>query len=376
MLLVAAGCHHEAAEGPEDAGGVEVSAAVVAVQDLAESVEASGELEALPGKDVKLGALQPGVLAQLLVAEGDQVAKGQLLARVDPTLVRDGLSQAEAQLSQARVAAANAVARRERTERAKQAGVAAQQEVDDARAQEAAAVSAARSAEAMVSTAKNQVGRGELRAPFAGVVAHVLAAVGEPVDGSGKPLVELADTSELEVHARFSPEAAARLRPGTPARIEVQGGGEGVPARLVAIAPVIDPATGTVTARVRVANPQGALRVGGVARVRVTLAIHAGALVVPRAALVPLDQETSRQGARALAVERIGADGLAKRVAVQVVASDGDRVQVQGELAAGDAIAVDGAYALPDGTRVRVVQRVGFGAPDAGSAPPQADGGP
>jgi cobalt-zinc-cadmium efflux system membrane fusion protein len=356
---------------------VTVTAAVVVVQDLPEWVEASGELQALPGRDVKLGALQPGVLSQMLVAEGDTVTPGQLLARVDPTLVRDGLSQAEAQLSQTRAAAANAVERRKRTEQARQAGVAAQQEVDDARAQEAAAVSAARSAEASVSTARNQVGRGELKAPFAGMVAHVLAAVGEPVDGSGKPLIELADTRELEVHARFAPEAAARLRAGTPALIELSGGGASHPATLIAIAPVVDPATGTVTARVRVPNADGALKVGGVARVRVTVAVHQGALVVPRAALVPLDQETSRQGERELAVEKIGADGLATRVAVKASSGSGERVQVEGELKAGDQVAVDGAYALPDGTRVRILRVVGLAAAaDAGHPDAADDGGP
>ena len=92
--------------------------------DVSAAVQASGELVALPGSDVKLGPLVAGRLGEVLVAEGDRVRAGQILARLDLTPLRDAVSQSEAQLAQARAQEANAKARLARAEKALQAGVA------------------------------------------------------------------------------------------------------------------------------------------------------------------------------------------------------------------------------------------------------------
>jgi HlyD family secretion protein len=285
------------------------------------------------------------------VAEGQAVAQGQLLARVDQTAVRDGVAQAEAALAQARAEETAAATKLERAQRAFQAGVAAGQEVDDARAQAAAAQSGVKTAQAAVSTAGNQVARSELRAPFAGVVAQVFAAQGEPVEGNGKPILEVADPRQLELRARVAPAEAARIHAGAPAEVEAPGGRRG--GTVVAVAPTVDTATGTVAVRVRVENADGALKVGAAGKARVVLAVRAGALVVPRVALVPLDQESSRAGARALAVEWVGPDGAVTRKAVTVGVEAPGAVEILSGLGEGDTVVTEGAYALPDGTRVR-----------------------
>lgn len=352
-LLALAACHREPEASP-DAGAVRVLAARVHRADVDELAEASGTLEALPGRDVKLGALVPGVLVQLAVSEGDRVQKGQLLARVDPTAVRDAVSQAEAQRAQAKAQLAASGLKLERAERAFKAGVAAGQEVDDARSQDAAARSAVQAAEAALSTARNQLARSELRAPFDGTVAHLFAAAGEPVEGNGKPLVEVADTGVLELHAHFPASEAARLRPGDAAEVSVEGAPQTAhPGQVVAIAPTVDPATGTVVARVRVANPDGALKAGAAGRARIVLAREKGVLVVPAAALVPLEQEGTPAGSRRLAVERVGPDGAVTRVAVEVGARAANEVEIRSGLAEGEVVVVQGAYALPDGARVQ-----------------------
>jgi RND family efflux transporter MFP subunit len=355
VLLALAACHRDAVEEPFDAGALPVLAAHVVRGDIDENAEATGTLEALPGRDVKLGALVPGILAQLDVAEGDQVKKGQILARVDQTAVKDAVSQAEAQLAQAKAQEAANATKLERAQRAFQAGVAAGQEVDDARTQEAASKSAVQAAQAALSTSQNQVARSELRAPFDGTVAHVFAAPGEPVEGSGKPIVEFADTRVLELHARFAPAQATRLKAGDGAQLWIEGTpGSPRTASVVAIAPTVDANTGTVTARVHVENPDGALKAGASGRARVVLAQHRGVLLVPRSALVPLEQEGTASGARKLAVERVAPDGAVTRVPVEVGATDDARSEVSGELNPGDVVVTQGAYALPDGTRVQV----------------------
>src|SRR3954471_18746154 len=123
MLAAAlvAGCHkaeEEAAPAP-----IEVQIARADRGDVSEIVEVAGELSAPPGLDVKLAPLVSGRLGAVLVGEGDKVNEGQLLARLDGTPMRDAVSQAEAQLAQARALESNARTRLARAEKALEAGV-------------------------------------------------------------------------------------------------------------------------------------------------------------------------------------------------------------------------------------------------------------
>jgi membrane fusion protein (multidrug efflux system) len=340
---------HRGGEEEQAPQGVPVVTQRVARGEVAAAVQATGELVAVPGSDVKMGPLVAGRLAEVLVAEGDRVQKGQLLARLDVTPLRDAVAQAEAQLAQARAQEANAKARLARAEKALQAGVAAAQEVEDNRLALSTAQAAVRGAQATLSTARNQMGRSELRAPFAGVVAHVFAAPGEPVDAN-KPVVEVARTQELEGRAPVAPAVAASLKPGQRAEVTVDGlPGRTFPARVVAVAPTIDPASGSALVRVRVDNAGGALRLGAFARARIVTELRQNVLRVPRSALLGGDHP---------ALEVVEG-GKAKRKPVQIGAQDENFAEIVSGLSEGETVIVQGAYALPDGTPVREEKREG-----------------
>jgi RND family efflux transporter MFP subunit len=333
----------KAEESQDQPAAVPVRVAKVARSDIARVVDLAGTLEPPPGFDVKLGTIVAGRLAQVLVTEGDRVREGQVLARLDPTPLRDAVRQAEAQLSQAKAQAANAATRLSRARQAFAAGVAAQQEVDDGGLQDESARAAVRTAEAALSTARNQLARGELRAPFDGVVARVGAAAGEPVDPS-KMVVEVARVEVLELRAPVAPSQAASLRAGQPATVETEAQpGMRLPGEVSAVASVVDPATGSALVRVRVANGEGLLRANATGRGRVVIDVHQAALVVPKPAIVG--------GPDGPGVEVVEND-KAKRVAVRTGYDDGERVEVLAGLAEGQLIIVQGAYAVPDGTPV------------------------
>ena len=338
-------CHGKAAE-EEKREPVAVRAIAVTRGPVPRLIEASGPLEPLPGMDVKLSALTAGALAEVLVAEGDKVKAGQLLARLDPRPLRDAVSQAEAQAQQSHAAEENARVRLDRSQKAFAAGLAAGQEVDDGKLQLATSSAALRTAQAVLSTAKNQLSRSELRAPFAGVVAHLFVPAGELVDPS-KPVVEVARTAVLEVRAPLAPRLAQALKPGQPAQVRVDGLPERVfPAQVIAVAPVIDPQTGTVLARIRVENKDGTLKGGAFAHVSIEADLHPEVLRVPREALL------SGEG-NAAAVVLIDKDSKALRRAVELGYQDKEFAEVTSGLSGGERVVVQGAYALPDGTPLR-----------------------
>lgn len=344
LALALAACH------PEEKAAAPAPVAVrierVLRGDVSRSIEVAGTLEAPPGLDVKLGPLVAGRLSRVLVAEGDPVAQGQLLAQLDQLPLRDAVAQAAAQVAQARAQQLNAKTKLERSRRAFEAGVAARQEVDDGQLAIDTAAAQVLGAEAALSTAKNQLGRSDLRAPFAGVVARVFAAAGEPVD-AGKPVVEVARTAILELRAPLAPGIASEVRRGQPAEISVDGRlGPPLPGVVIAIAPVIDAATGAALVRVRVDNPRLELKGGALARARIATDEHRNVLVVPRQALL---NDPEGRGSAVASVE----GGKAKRVIVQVGFQDDKRAEIREGLAEGAEVIVQGNYALPDGTPVR-----------------------
>ncbi len=341
---------------------VAVRIAPVVRADVVRTVDLVGTLEPLPGSDVKLGPTVAGRLAEVLVTEGDRAVAGQVLARLDTTSLRDAVRQAEAQLAQARAAAANAATKLSRARQAFDAGVAAQQEVDDAALQDESARAAVRTAEAALSTARNQLERGELKAPFDGVVARVAAAAGEPVDPS-KMVVEVARVEVLDLRAPVAQAQAALLRPGQSASVETEAQpGKLFPAQVTAVSPVVDPTTGAALARVRVPNPEGTLRANAVARGHVVVDVHKAALVVPKSAIVG--------GPEGPGVEVVD-QGKAKRVPVQTGYADGERVEILSGVTENQQVIVQGAYAIPDGTPVQPQEPASTRPSETSAAPPK-----
>jgi RND family efflux transporter MFP subunit len=325
-----------------------VKVVVAAARTLRPRVPVAGVLAPLPGKDVKVGALVPGRVDRVMVAEGDPVKPGQVLAHIEAQPLREHLSETEAQKEQARALLENARTRLARTEKLWKDGIAARQEVDDARAQLVAAESALKQAQASGGIATVQLDRATLRAPISGVVAAILVPAGQPVEGSATPVIEIADTEVLDLRAPVAAARVGELHVGDPAKLSVDGVGE-VAGAVEAIAPLVDPQTGAVTVRVRVPNAERRLRGGQFAHGAV-LGPERQAIALPRGALLPGD------GGAATMVAIVGPDGKVAHRALALGSDAGDEVEVRAGLAAGDKVIVVGGYALPDGAEVEVAQ--------------------
>lgn len=221
---------------------------------------------------------QPGGFAitrveRLLVAEGDRVEAGQLLAELSDAAQKDAsLAQAEASLAEARanlaktraagrpseiaaqrariesLATQEAISRREaeRAERLVPSGAGAFAAADRSRAAAARAAAERAEAEAQLETlsrprpedialgeaqvaaAEAQAARARadaslsrVRAPIAGTVLRVYARPGDQIGADG--LLDLADLERLDVVADVYETDLPRLRPGAEAEVIVPG---------------------------------------------------------------------------------------------------------------------------------------------------------
>lgn len=288
---------------------------------VADPLAAAGIAE--PVQQAVLSTRLMGSVSAVLVHEGDRVAAGQLLVRIDAREVDARRSEAGAGLAEAlaQQAEARRAAERYRALFADSAATRAQLDaVETGLARADAAVSRARAGAAQVEAMGTYA---EVRAPFAGVVTRRMVDPGA-FAAPGTPLVEVQDLTRLRIRVSVAPADAHGLLRGQPLDATVEGAP--VLARVEGVVPGAG-ALRKITAIVEGADPAAA---GGAA----TLALPRGrrrAIVLPGAALV---HEGDLVGVR---VRSAGGDALRW---VRTGNVRGDLVEIQAGLLAGDSVIV------------------------------------
>ncbi|WP_261664168.1 efflux RND transporter periplasmic adaptor subunit [Deinococcus sp. Marseille-Q6407] len=336
-----------------------------------------------------VAALTSGALLGYDVAEGQSVAAGGVVARLDDTDARQAVQNARAQLEQARISEQSArqslsenagaleaavtaaqssldLSQRElrRAEDAGDATPAAQLEaardrVTQARAglaQAQAQLAANRagtggtganlellrsqvqSAQAAVTQAEDRLGRARVTAPFAGVVSKQLVQPGE-FAAQGSPVFRLVDASAIRAAFSVPPQDAAQLSPGT--RMNLGYGGT----NYVAVVEGGERIAGEdrqVPLRARIQGGRD-IPLGASVQIRYRLELADGVLVPSRAINV--------SGAENYVYVAEG--GVARRVPVTVQAESDGRVAVSG-LPDGARLIYPVPSSLRDGSKVQV----------------------
>jgi HlyD family secretion protein len=93
----------------EERNGIKVTAEKVQKRKIVEVVSANGKIQ--PEKDIKISPYISGEVIELYVKEGDQVKKGDLLAKIDPEIYRANYDRMKAMLNSQKASEANAQAR-------------------------------------------------------------------------------------------------------------------------------------------------------------------------------------------------------------------------------------------------------------------------
>lgn len=298
-------------------------------------------------KRASLSARMPASVTELPYQEGEWVAAGAVVVRLDDAALRAAVAAAEAGLAAAESDLA-------RTKALLEKGAATPRELE----QMTAAASGAR---AQLTGAKDNLSYAALRAPFAGRVAARRVNLGDVVN-PGMPLIEIEGQGGLELRATVESELAAALKPGSRLRALVDGQPGPLTATVTAIAPSGDPTTHRFEVKADLGGAAG-LRAGLFARLLVPGVAAERHLTVPASALF------ERGGLVGLFVV---SDGRARLRWVAAGARDGDRVEIRAGVEAGERVVLEPA-GLVDGTPVNA-RRAGTGdeqraASGAGSAP-------
>lgn len=185
---------------------------------------------------------------------------------------------------------------------------------------------------------RQPVPRVTLRSPIGGVVTALEARVGMRV-AAGATLVALNGIDPLWLEVAVPEGEAARLAAGATLRAEIAGyAGETFGGVVEQVLPAADSETRNVRLRARIANPDGRLRAGLSARVRLADAPRNEALLLPSAAVI-------RGGRRDLVMHR-AANGRFVPVEVMLGAEAAGKVEVLAGLAEGDEVAASAQFLL------------------------------
>ncbi len=305
-----------------------------------------GRIEA--ARRTALGFEEGGLIAEVLVGEGDLVAKGDVLARLDTDRLEDERAVLEAGLE---VASANEERARLEFERARdlvQGDVVSQQQFDDAREGYRASLARRNEVQRQLALVETRIDKARLRAPFPGMVAGRLADEGRVV-AAGTPVIDLVEEAPREARIGISGDLAATLQPGSVHTIQVEGTPQ--QARLFSLLPVRDSATRTVTALFRLDGDSTTFREGDYAEILLADPIPTPVVQVPYTAL----QGNSLGYWEVLVLEPAAEQGVftLNRRAVTLEHVDGEVAFVTGDLSGGEEIVAAGLQRVLAGTLVR-----------------------
>jgi membrane fusion protein (multidrug efflux system) len=351
VILTVAGvtaCKGTPPEAPatEAAPEVSVTVAPIVTATLHAYVTGWGTVEPEPAAEgraaasARVAAPGAGLITAVLISEGQRVARGATLFRLDSRV-------ADVAVERARQGVRFAEQLVQRQEQLGPGEATSQRAYQEAKAQLA-------TAQSELNTAEAQRRLLDVRAPLDGTVLKVNSRPGDSVDPSTL-LAELADLSRLVVSASIRSVDAAHVKRGQ--RVELSpGSATGPPAETPAapiasstiayIAPQVDTATDTVIVRARI--PPGALlRPGQFVNVRVVTDERADRLAVPVESVV--------QGAGGSEVAVVQGD-TATRIPVKTGIREGTVIEVEGEgLRPGVSVVVQGAYGLPAKSKIKIL---------------------
>ncbi len=314
--------------GKRAAAAIPVKGDTVARADMSAYVETYARLEA--ERQVSVLARTTGLVEALTGEEGDSVAQGQALVRLD----KEELSL---RLKQAKTAFDDARANHDRIEVLHQQRMVSQTEYESSRLRFA-------NANLSLEEAELNLTYTDLTAPIAGVITQRLIEIGDLVRGNQEVFV-IADLDPLLVRIFVPERRMYQLHAGQGATIAVEALPEhSFSGQIRMISPEVDPESGTVKVTLEV-GANGLLKPGMFATVRIITERRPQTLVMPKKALI---LETDEDDVFTID------EGKAKRIAVELGFVEGDRVEVVAGLNEGDIVVTVGHEGLKEGAAVRM----------------------
>lgn len=354
LLLAACGEKAQPTPPPTEVGFVTLTTQAVPIK-----TELAGRLTAQTAAEVRPQVA--GIIRRRLFEEGAYVRAGQALYEIDSRLYEASRNEAAAQVENAQAQLVTAQAKARRYEGLTELDAVSGQDADDVAAAARQARASVAQAQAALRTAQVNLGFTRVTAPISGRIGRSMFTQGALVTASQTDalatiqaldpmFVDITESSARILEIRKALASGGLTAASASVTLILEDGTEYPQAGTIAFTePTVDQATGAVTIRARIANPDGLLLPGMFVRVR----IEEG--VVQNGVLVPQQGVTRTTGGQATALV-LTADNKVEQRNITADRAIGDQWLVTSGLKAGDRVIVEGTSKVRPGATVRPVQ--------------------
>jgi HlyD family secretion protein len=204
------------------------------------------------------------------------------------------------------------------------------------------------SAKGKLAGAEAQLSYSEIRSPIDGAIADRPLYPGEMAT-AGTPLLTVMDVSQVIARSHIPQQDAALLKIGDRATITAPELDQPAEGKVTVISPALDPNSTTVEVWIQARNPKQSMRPGSSVQISMLVQTIPDALVIPASSLLTAQDGTT-------SVMLIASDGRAHVKRVRVGVKQGDQIQIVEGLQAGDKVVSEGAYGLPDNSKIEIQQ--------------------
>jgi membrane fusion protein (multidrug efflux system) len=322
-----------AKENPDAAPKIkakDVGVSELTLQKFDHYIETQGHVES--DNNILVSAESMGVVRSVVVTEGQQVAKGQVLAQIDNSMIKRSIESMETQLE-----LATSVYERQKNLWDQKIGT----EVQFLQAK-----TNKESLEKQIASLKEQNDMTRIKSPISGTVDEIQVKVGQNI-APGMPAVRVVNTADLKIQAPVSEAYVTQIKKGDKVLVNISELKKELVAKVSFVSKTIDILSRTFT--VEVALPSSPdLRANMTATVKVVFSSNPSAVVVP----VNVIQEINDEKVVYIAEEK-GNQTIATRKVIQVEGVYGNRAEVKG-LNAGDRLVTVGYQGLNDGDFIKI----------------------
>jgi membrane fusion protein, multidrug efflux system len=349
-------------QAPQAPPPVEVGAVEVKPQALELELEHAAQLRGV--REVEVRARVSGILLKRLYTEGTRVKENDVLFKIDPAPFQAQVARARAELGVQQANLQQAQRERDRILPLYDQKLVSLRERDAAVASYETAAAGAAAAQAALRSAQLDLSYTDVRAPIGGLTSREVRSEGSLVTAGtdSSLLTHIVQSDRLYVQFSMPESEAESLRAAAngpdnskvAVRVLNTQGQTLASARIEFIAPSVADQTGTVDVRAILDNKNDALLPGQVVRARVAGVMLAGALVIPKRAVM--------HGAQGSFVWAIGQDNKVAPKPVRLGVSAGNNVAVTDGIAAGDRIVTDGILKVQPNAVVKATMAQGASA--------------
>lgn len=279
-----------------------------------------------------------GTLTNVYVKEGQQVAKGQILARIDD----GGLSQ---QLAQLKIQADLAKTTFERQKRLWNQKIGSEIQYLQAKATYEGQQQA-------VNQLQQQVGKTIVRAPFSGTIDDVITDQGSVVSPGQSQLFRIVNLKDMQIKTDVPERYITDISAGKDVQVNFPVLGKTLEAKIRQAGNFINPANRTFKIEVEIPNTDGIIKPNLTAKIKINDYTNPEAILIPQSII-----SENAQGEQYIytITDKNGNKAIAKRIFIDTGKTQEDDIEVLSNLENDTEIIREGARSVKDGQEVKIL---------------------